>query len=299
MPRKISGKELPIDKLRWRLDAATLPLETTEDLEPLKEIIGQERGVEAFQFGMGMDKPGYNVFVTGIAGTGRLATVRVLLQAMSKKQGKVPDDLCYVNNFKTPEAPILLRLRAGMGTKFRKDVRDFVDTLKREVPQLFESQEYLNRKKEVMVEYEKKGKSFFKDLDNKVREQGFALVDIQVGQVKRPEVMPLVDGNPVHIDQVEAMVEKGRFPKEDFEALKEKQVGLREEIDQIFLELRGLQKEVQETIEKMDKLMFMKMATEIAAPLKEKYKKKEIDKYLADMLEDMTENLQIFASQAQ
>ncbi|MFH1124115.1 MAG: Lon-like protease helical domain-containing protein, partial [Pseudomonadota bacterium] len=212
MPNKIPGKEVPIEKLRWRLDPATLAFETTEDLEPLKEIIGQKRGVEAFKFGMGMDKPGYNVFVTGTAGTGRLSTVKILLQGMSKQQGKVPDDLCYVNNFKTPESPILLRLRAGMGRKFRKDIRDFVETLKKDVPQLFESQEYLNRKKEVMVEYEGKGKSFFKDLDKKVREQGFALVDIQVGQVKRPEVMPLVDGNPVHIDQVEDMVEKGRFP---------------------------------------------------------------------------------------
>jgi len=89
-----------------------------------------------------------------------------------------------------------------------------------------------------MIEYEKKGKSFFKDLDKKVREEGFALVDIQMGQIKRPEVMPLVDGNPTHIDQLEGMVEKGRFPKEEFEVLKEKQAKLREDIDQIFLELR-------------------------------------------------------------
>ena len=145
----------------------------------------------------------------------------------------------------------------------------------KEVPQLFESQDYLNRKKEIMMEYEKKGKSFFKDLDKKVREEGFALVDIQVGQIKRPEVMPLVDGNPTHIDQLEGMVEKGRFPKEEFEVLKEKQTKLREEIDQIFLELRDLQKEVQENIEKMDRLMFMKMATDLSAPLKEKYPGKE------------------------
>ena len=132
----------------------------------------------------------------------------------------MPDEPCYVNNFKNPEAPILLRLKAGMGREFKKDVRDFVEALKREIPQLFESQDYLNRKKQIMQEYEKKGKDFFKGLDKKVREEGFAVVDIQVGQIKRPEVMPLVDGNPVDIDQVEAMVEKGRFPKEEFEELK-------------------------------------------------------------------------------
>jgi lon-related putative ATP-dependent protease len=299
MPAKKSSKEVPVEKLRWRLDPATLPFTTTQELEPLKEIIGQDRGVEAFKFGMGVIKPGYNVFVTGMANTGRLTTVKRLLEEISKGEGRVPDDLSYVNNFKNPEAPILLRLKAGTGARFKKEARDFVERLKKDVPQLFESQDYLNRKKEIMVEYEKKGKSFFKDLDKKVREDGFALVDIQVGQIKRPEVMPLVDGNPTHIDQVEAMVEKGRFPKDEFEVLKEKQQKLREEIDQIFLELRDLQKEVQETIEKMDRLMFTKMATDIAAPIKDKYQNKEVDKYFADMLEDMADNLHIFSSQPQ
>ena len=298
MPRKKSDKAIPIEQLRWRLDPSTLPFESTEDIEPLKEIIGQKRGVEAFRFGMGINRPGYNVFVTGTPGSGRMSTVKKLLKELSKKDGKTPDDLCYVNNFKNNEAPILIRLKAGMGKKFKKEVHDFVEKLKRDIPQLFESQDYLNRKKGVMAEYEKQGKTFFKDLDNRVREQGFALVDVQVGQIKRPEVMPLVDGNPLHIDQVEAMVEKGRFPKEDFEDLKEKQKKLREEVDQIFLELRDLQKGVQENIEKMDRLMFMKMATEDAKPIISKYNNKTINQYFDDMIEEMTENLDIFSPQA-
>ncbi len=299
MPEKKTDLEIPVDKLRWRLDPATLPIETTEDLEPLKEIIGQQRGIEAFRFGMGMDKPGYNVFVTGMAGTGRMSTVRKLLEEISDKSGKVPDDLCYVNSFKEPEAPILLRLKAGVGSEFKKEVRDFVETLKKEIPQIFESQDYLMRKKEIMEEYDKKGKGFFRDLDKRVREEGFTLMDVQVGQIKRPEVMALVDGNPATIDQVEDMVEKGRFPKEEFEELKEKQSKLREEIDQIFLELRDLQKEIQQKMEEMDRLMFMKMATEFAKPIKEKYEDKKIERYFDEMLEDMTENLKSFFGQPQ
>ncbi len=299
MPEKRAAKELPAQELRWRMDPATLSFETTDELKPLKEIIGQERGVEAFRFGMRMDQPGYNIFVTGVSGTGRLSTVRRLLQEMTGETGHVPDDFCYVNNFKNPDNPILLRLAAGTGQRFKKDIHDFLNTLKKEVPQLFESQDYLNRKKEIVMEYEKKGKDFFKDLEKKVREQGFTLVDVQVGQIKRPEVMPLVDGNPTHLDQIEALVEKGRFPKEEFEQLKENQEKLRHQIDQIFLELRDLQKEFQENIEKMDRIMFGKMATEFAGPIRERHPSKEIEKYLKDMLEDLTENLQIFQSQQQ
>ena len=112
MPKKSSYPEVPLENLRWRLDPATLPFKTTDDLKPLKEIIGQKRAVEAFKFGMGIDRQGYNVFVTGRAGTGRMSTVKKLLEEISKKD-KVPDDLCYVNNFKNPEAPILLRLKGG------------------------------------------------------------------------------------------------------------------------------------------------------------------------------------------
>lgn len=298
MPARKAYPEVPVEMLRWRLDPATLPFESTDDLKPLDEIVGQDRGVEAFRFGMGMNTPGYNVFVTGVAGSGRMATVRKLLEAITKEK-RVPDDLCYVNNFKNPEAPILIRLKGGKGILFKEDVNTLIETLKREIPQLFESQEYINAKKEVMEAYEAKGKQFFKGLDQKVKEEGFALVDIQVGQLKRPEVMPLVDGNPVHIDQIEALVEKGRFPRDEFDRLKTKHAALRGQIDQIFLELRDLQKEVQEKMEKMDHVMFLEHTARFADPMKEKYEVKAVRDFLEAVLNDMVDNLQIFRPQAQ
>jgi len=296
MPRKTSYEEVPIDKLRWRLDPATLTFKNTDDLEPLDEIVGQRRAVEAFKFGMGIDSQGYNVFVTGMPGTGRMSTVRKMLEEISAKD-RVPDDLCYINNFKNPETPILLRLGGGEGAAFKKAVHDFVELLKKQIPMLFESQDYINTKKEIMAAYEARGKGFFKSLDEKVKEEGFSLVDVQVGQVKRPEVMPMVDGNPTHIDQVEAMVEKGRFPRDEFETMKEKYGGLKESVEQIFIELRDLQKEVQEKIEEMDRQTFMDNASDLAAPLMKKYKGKKIKTYLQNMLKDMGENLQIFNPQ--
>ncbi len=293
--KKTDSGKVPNEQLRWRLDPGSLNYETTDDLKPLAEIIGQDRGVEAFRFGVGMRKQGYNVFVTGIAGTGRMSTVKKLLtQIAEQNKGGIPDDLCYVNNFKTPENPVLLRFAAGKGNTFKKDIHDFLEHLKKEVPSLFEGQDYLNRKKEIMQAYEKKGKGFFKDLDKKVREDGFALVDIQMGEVKRPEVVPLVDGEPTHIDQIEALVEKGRFPREEYEALKKKQSELREEIDQIFLELRDLQKEVQENIEKTDQMLFMKLANESMAPIRRKYEGDKVRRFLDDMLADLGENAKIF-----
>jgi ATP-dependent Lon protease len=233
MPQEFKNTLLPPEKLRWRLDPATLSFETTEDLQPLKDIIGQARGVEAFRFGININKPGYNVFVTGAAGSGRMATVKKLLEEMSKRD-RVPDDLCYVNCFENPESPLLIRLEGGKGAVFKKDIKNLVETLKKEIPLLFESQDYINMKKEITETYERQASDFFKALDQKVKEEGFTVVDVQVGMFKRPEVMPIIDGKPVPIEELEAMVEKGRFPKAEYEQLKEKQATLKKQIEQIF-----------------------------------------------------------------
>jgi ATP-dependent Lon protease len=298
MPRTQSTAEVPVEKLRWRLDPATLSFENTRDLEPLKEIIGQDRGVAAFRFGINIDKPGYNVFVTGMAGSGRMATVKKLLEEISKKD-RIPDDLCYVNCFKNTESPILLRLPAGTGAAFKKDVKNLAETLKKEIPQIFESQEYINMKKEIMETHEKKAASFFKALDQQVKEQGFVIVDVQVGQFKRPAVMPLVDGNPVSIDQLEEMAQKGRFPKDELAQIQQKHENLRNELDQIFLELRNLHREVADKLEKMDRATFLKTASELTASLKEKFAFDRIRNYLDDMVEDMADNLEIFGTAKQ
>ncbi len=296
MSRKKETGELTAEQLRWRFDHMAFPFETTDDIEPLKDIIGQKRGIDAFRFGMAMNGPGYNVCVTGQPGTGRLSTVKRLLKEIATRDD-VPDDLCYMNNFKNNEAPTLLRLKAGLGRTFQKDIHDMVSDFRKEVPQLFDSQDYLNRKKEAMEAYAKKGKNFFKELDKRVTEENFALVDVEIGQIKRPEVMPLVDGKPMDIYQIESMVEKGRFPKDEYESFKEKQEVLRAEIDHIFLELRDLQKEIQKKIEQMDKVLFLKISKEKAAPIISKYDNEEITEYINKMLDYMAENLQIFSSQ--
>ncbi|HIJ58514.1 MAG TPA: AAA family ATPase, partial [Deltaproteobacteria bacterium] len=69
--------------------------------------------------------------------------------------------------------------------------------------------------------------------------------------------------------------------------------------EQIFLELRDLQKEIQGKVEEMDRVVFMKNASDLAAPLIKKYKTGVIKKYVENMLEEMANNLQIFMPQQQ
>ncbi|MCT4626942.1 ATP-binding protein [Halodesulfovibrio sp.] len=284
---------VPLDQLRWKVDPATLPFSKTTDLDQLTDIIGQSRGVEAFRFGMGIDAKGYNIFVTGAADVGKMGMVRQLL-SNAKRKRHTPSDLCYVNNFKTPEEPILLTFDAGQGQKFKKDIEEFLEDIKREIPQLFESQEYINSKNALLEEHDKKTRDFFKGLEERVKEAGFVLVNMQMGQVQRPDIVPVVDGEPTHLLKLEELVEKGRFPREEFEALQEKYKELKDEIDTIFMDVRRLQKDVKTKSEEVDRLMFMNTARELAMTLTDAWKEHEkASKHISDMLANMSEQLDI------
>lgn len=121
------------DELRWTLDTSTLPFATTDELEPLDEILGQDRGVGALRFGIGIQRPGYNILVTGAPRTGRMDAVKKVL-AKVVQDGEIPGDLCYLNNFKDPEAPILVRLGPGFGARLKKNMQQLVEELKKRCP---------------------------------------------------------------------------------------------------------------------------------------------------------------------
>jgi len=291
MVKKNATCEVPVDKLKWTLSPKQLSFKTTDDLDPQTEIIGQQRGVEAFRFGVGMIKQGYNIFVTGEPGLGRLSTVRRLLEEMTDND-QTPCDLCYVNNFKQPEAPLMLRFKPGGGERFKKDIQNFLDVIKREAPQLFESEEYINRKNQIAEAHEKKIMSFYKAIEDQVKDTGLVVVRMQMGPIQRPDVVPLVDGEPKRMIELEELVENGRFPKEEFERLRDKRLELKEEIDQIVQELKALQKEVGEKHEEVDRLMFMALAQDFMKPLREKYPDEKVVQFLDSMLENMVEELE-------
>ena len=294
MDSKTGIEEIPVSDLRWRMDPASLPFSDTSELEPLSVIMGQERAVNALRFGIGMRRPGYNIFVTGAADSGRMDTVKQLIEEVAQTPKSIPDDLCYIHNFKHPEAPILLRLPAGKGVMLKKDMHTMLETLKKEVPQIFESQDYINRKSEISDVYEKKTSNFFMALEKKVKEAGFALVAIQGRQGQPPDVMPLVDGEPVPLVKVEQLVEKGRFPRDEFEKIKVAYQEIRQQIDTTFLEIRELQKEIQKKNKAVDQLMFNNLVQEHLKPLIMTYDTEILGIYFNDMIEDMLENMRIF-----
>jgi len=286
-------EEVPVEQLRWRCDPKSLPFETTEVLQPCEEIIGQDRAIEAIRVGLDINSIGYNIFVTGLAGTGRFTTIKCVLEEMNVK-GKIPDDLCYVNNFKNPDMPHMLSLPARQGNAFKKEMETLIETLKKKIPLMFENETYLNKKKEVVEKFRSKQAEMFREFEKKVNKEGFALVQIQMGPYSRPGILPVVEGNPVNIEQLETMVEEDKFSKEELEKIKEKQTGLINELENIFKETRKSEKEVKEGLTALDNEVISPAVIDMISDIKEKFDYEKVHRYLDEVQEDILANLNRF-----
>ena len=124
----VDTKALPAEALFRRCDPADLHFKTTADLEDLPEFVGQDRALEAVQFGVGIRRQGFNLFLLGPAGTGKYASVHSFLEKRAAQE-PAPDDWCYVNNFDSPDRPRALRLPPGRGVPLSGDMRQLIENL--------------------------------------------------------------------------------------------------------------------------------------------------------------------------
>ncbi|HEX9615238.1 MAG TPA: ATP-binding protein [Bacteroidota bacterium] len=286
-------KPLSHEALRWQCDPKSLKISTTDDVKPSREIIGQERALRALRVGLEMTHFGYNIFVTGLSGTGRTTTIKRLLHEFESQKVDLKDH-CYVHNFKNPDMPIALSVPAGQGRSLKQDMESLVRELKTSIPALYESQRFQEARKTTLQHFQDRQKSVLQDFEKKVKEQGFDLVQVQIGTIMRPDVVPVVKGEPVNLDQAEALMQKGEVPKEEFDRLKDVQAGLEKQMSAVFRELRNIEKKVQQSVVELEERLVMPIVDDAIEVLKVTYDDRKVQEYLADVREDIRLHLERF-----
>ena len=138
-------QSLPHDALSAKLCDKNLPFKKLSELDSLSGILGQERAVEAIQFGVAMHRPGYNIFVMGDSGTGRSSYVTSYLKSEAKRK-PAPSEWVYVNNFKESHAPKAIEFSPGESRDFEQDIRGLIDGLMATFPAAFEHPNYQQQK---------------------------------------------------------------------------------------------------------------------------------------------------------
>lgn len=146
MPDPVAARlRLAPEALTRRFSPEQFAFTNTDDLEPFRGVLGQERAVEALQFGVAMPRPGYNVYVMGEPGTGRFSFVKRYLKAEGKRQ-QTPSDWLYVNHFDDTREPRALELPSGSAGDFIADMNGLIDNLLATFPAVFEHPSYQQKK---------------------------------------------------------------------------------------------------------------------------------------------------------
>lgn len=168
-----------------RCNVDELPFETTAEIEELTRYIGQDRALEAVEFGISMGHRGFNLFVVGPEGSGRHSVVQSFINKQAAKE-TTPNDWCYVFNFEEPHKPLALEFPPKQGPQFRKEMHELLDTLKTTIPSVFEGDDYRTKRRAIKEDLEGKVDTIYADLIEKGRAQSIGVIRNEQGIVFNP-----------------------------------------------------------------------------------------------------------------
>ena len=249
--RTIYPEASPADSVCWNCNTAEFNFECTDELTPVQGLIGQDRAINAIQFGLEVGKRGYNLFVTGLTGTGKASAIqrhlRVIIDEHKTQGVQFPIyDWCYAYNFVDSDKPRMLKLPPGRGKRLQHELRELLTTLQQEVPKLFAAEDYSTQKKAIEEEGRLSYQSIMRELEKDAKAENFG---IQFGPTGI-NVFPVTpDGKPY---ESEGFAE---LPEDEQNVIQEKRNRLLETVRDTMDKLRSIEKETQDKVKNLDRKM--------------------------------------------
>jgi ATP-dependent Lon protease len=285
----VTDNELTAEQADIELDKSELDFATTEDLEPLDEIIGQNKAMSAIEIGLGIPREGYNIFVAGLAGTGKKETIRRSLE--KRLDGStVPNDWVYVHNFDNPDEPWAISLAPGKAKELRKRMDKLVETLKESLPKAFRQQDFSREKENLSRKYQERIQQHTDKLKSMAAERGF---EISFGQGGMISFVPLIEGK-----KVESREQIDNLPEEEKNRIKEGEAELTAEINKIMQEQHEIMQSLSEEIKEVEQRFAGEVIRPLIKAIKDAFSDNErILEYLDKVTAHMIDNLSDFRQQ--
>ncbi|MDO8281920.1 MAG: ATP-binding protein [Thermodesulfovibrionia bacterium] len=269
-------------------DLSDLPFKTTDDVQPLEGTIGQERALSALEFGLDINSHGFNIYILGESGTGKMTTIRKILEEKAKDE-PTPDDWCYVYSFKNPDVPNILNLPAGTGVAFKKKMDELINDLQQEIPKIFESKEYEKQKTNILHEFQEKQKELFAELEKEAEKKDFSLQKNVSGLALLPTKKTGEALTEDEYEKLEPEAKKkiGKIGKE-----------LQDKLDDVIRLVRAEENEVKKKIAALERQAVFSSVGHRIDEIKNGYKENDkILSYLEDVQEDILEHHEDFKMQ--
>ncbi|KAF1085331.1 Lon protease [Sporotomaculum syntrophicum] len=276
--------ELGLEQLRFSCKEEYLDFETTATVAPLEGMIGQERAVKAMEFGLHTKKPGYNIFVSGMVGTGKLTYAKQVVHKLAKGQ-PVPRDWCYVNNFEDSSQPIAISLPAGTGEAFRQDMKELLDNLRNDLPEALSSEDFERKRAAIRKAFQEQQIAKQEALAEKAKALSITIRWSNTGYM----LVPLLNGEPVSEEEFDKLDEEQKeIIKANLQAVQELTIA---EVRQAQLEER----EAKDKIRALVKKVALFVVGNLIEELQEKYRDNpEVIKYLEALKQDVVKNVKDF-----
>jgi len=280
-------EELSAEQVRRRCDPSVFGCNSTEELKPVESIIGQDRALSALRFGLNVTKAGFNIFVSGPAGTGRTTAIKSFLEALANEK-ETPPDWCYVHNFHDAYCPKALKLPAGTGQNLQRDMKRLVADTQLSIARAFASKEYADRRTEITESFNQKRETMFSVLRKKAEDRGFLIRSTPVGLV----FAPASKGEPMSEEEYQ------KLSPESKEELKKKREELTGELNDQIARLRSEENTVRKQLEDADREMVRYSIGHLFEELRNNYNRlPQVVDYLNEVKQDIIENSEQFKSE--
>ena len=276
--------ELDYTKLKNVCSPSDFNFQSTAELTPLEEIIGQERAVKAFEFGLAVKMKGYNIYMCGPSGTGKTTYALSSTQKLAATE-PVPMDWCYVYNFENPMKPMAISFEAGIGKRFVDDMAELVAQFRKELSKAFRSEDYEKEKLMIAHGFEERQDEMFDEMSVLADEFDFILKSMESGIY----FIPIVNGEPVENENYDVLSE------EEKEAIDKNNLLLREKTAPFMRKIYEFRKECDKQIDELNHKIANAAIGHYIEEVKETYKTNErVISYINNVQKDVLEHLEYF-----
>jgi len=234
--------KLSAEQLRWCCQHSRFDFKSTEEIPPLKGFVKQERPVRAIRFGLDIGSPGYNIYVSGLTGTGKTTVVKKFLDEIAT-QLEPPDDWCYVHNFGDANSPIAFNLPAGRARMLKFEMDELIRYLREEVPKAFESKEYELSMHALVQKNQERQQALFEQLSQRARSMGFSIELSKMGV----SLIPMIKDKALTPDQYEVLEESTK------KEIEKNRAELQQDINSFLRHVRDINKETRDNVNALNR----------------------------------------------
>ena len=277
-------KNTPLDpsQLYKPCNVEQLKFNSTDELEDIDIAVGQQRAVDAVKFGIHMRKNGYNIFAMAPSGTGKLTTVRQLIEHEASRQ-TIPSDWCYVNNFSQPAKPTAIKFSPGQGKVFKHDMAQLIDELSIAIPAAFDGDEYRSRTGELESQSRQREINELSQLREEAANAHIILTETATGYAFSP-----ADEN----NEIISPEQFSKFDKDKQHEIQKTIFDLQERLATLLKNFPIWRKETKRKLQALNREVAEQAVNHSIDDLTEKYAKHEaVLRYLNDAQKDIIEHV--------